>query len=60
MAANGMRKTRLSDVCERITGGHVRPMADKYAAEGVPFLRSRNIKPFRLNFGSMARALYRK
>lgn len=49
MAAKGMRKTRLKDVCERITVGHVGPMADKYIADGVPFLRSQNITPFRLN-----------
>ena len=49
MAANGMRRVKLKDVCDRITVGHVGPMADKYSAEGVPFLRSQNITPFRLN-----------
>jgi type I restriction enzyme S subunit len=49
MATNGMRKTKLKDVCDRITVGHVGPMADKYTAKGVPFLRSQNIAPFRLN-----------
>ncbi|MGH8675611.1 MAG: hypothetical protein ACREVG_15035, partial [Burkholderiales bacterium] len=31
-----------------ITVGHVGPTADKYSDEGVPFLRSQNIAPFRL------------
>jgi type I restriction enzyme, S subunit len=45
----GMRKIKLKDVCDRITVGHVGPMADKYTPEGVPFLRSQNIRPFRLH-----------
>ena len=49
MAANVMRKTKLKDVCERITVGHVGPMAEKYTADGVPFLRSQNITAFRLH-----------
>jgi type I restriction enzyme S subunit len=49
MTANRMRRIKLKDVCDRITVGHVGPMADKYTAEGVPFLRSQNITPFRLN-----------
>jgi type I restriction enzyme S subunit len=44
-----MRKIKLKEVCDRITVGHVGPMADKYIAEGVPFLRSQNITAFRLN-----------
>ena len=49
MVTKGMRKIRLKEVCDRITVGHVGPMADKYTAEGVPFLRSQNITAFRLN-----------
>ena len=49
MPANRMRRIKLKDVCDRITVGHVGPMADKYTTEGVPFLRSQNITPFRLN-----------
>lgn len=40
---------RLEDLCERITVGHVGPMADQYEASGVAFLRSQNIRPFRLD-----------
>ena len=49
MAASVMRKVKLKEVCDRITVGHVGPMADKYVADGIPFLRSQNIAPFRLN-----------
>lgn len=49
VAVNGMRKIKLKEVCDRITVGHVGPMADKYTAQGVPFLRSQNITAFRLN-----------
>jgi len=49
MAAKGMRKIKLKEVCDRITVGHVGPMADKYTPEGVPFLRSQNITAFGLN-----------
>jgi type I restriction enzyme, S subunit len=51
--ANGMRRIKLKDVCNRITVGHVGPMADKYTDEGVPFLRSQNIMPFRLNLNDI-------
>jgi type I restriction enzyme S subunit len=49
MSATELRRVKLKDVCDRITVGHVGPMADKYTADGVPFLRSQNIAPFRLN-----------
>ena len=49
IVTKGMRKIKLKEVCDRITVGHVGPMADKYIAEGVPFLRSQNITAFRLN-----------
>lgn len=43
------REVRLEDVCERITVGHVGSMADEYVGEGVPFLRSQNITPFKVD-----------
>lgn len=49
MPANGIRKIKLKDVCDRITVGHVGPMADEYTSDGIPFLRSQNITPFRLH-----------
>ena len=48
-----MRKVRLRDVCDRITVGHVGPMADRYVSEGIPFPRSQNITAFRLNLGDL-------
>lgn len=38
----------LSDVCRKITVGHVGPMAKRYKQSGVPFLRSQNIRPFEI------------
>lgn len=39
----------LESVAEDITVGHVGPMADQYVDVGVPFLRSLNVEPFRIN-----------
>jgi len=47
------RKTKLKDVCERITVGYVGPMADEYTPTGITFLRSQNITPFRLNLADV-------
>jgi len=44
-----IRKVKLKQVCREITVGHVGPMADQYVESGVPFLRSQNILPFRLD-----------
>jgi len=49
MVAEAMRNVKLKDVCERITVGHVGPMAAQYTSSGIPFLRSQNILPFSLN-----------
>ncbi len=43
---DGWRVRRLGDLCEKITVGHVGSMATRYQGEGVPFLRSQNIRPF--------------
>lgn len=45
--------TRLNDLCERVTVGYVGAMADQYVASGVPFLRSLNIRPYRLSFDKL-------
>jgi type I restriction enzyme S subunit len=39
----------LDEISEDITVGHVGPMADQYVDVGVPFLRSLNVEPFRIN-----------
>jgi type I restriction enzyme S subunit len=43
------RKVKLKDVCREITVGHVGPMAEKYVEDGIPFLRSQNVTPFRVD-----------
>ena len=45
---NEWREVRLEDVADEITVGYVGPMADEYRAVGIPFFRSLNIKPFRI------------
>jgi type I restriction enzyme, S subunit len=49
------RRVRLVDVCQRITVGHVGPMADQYVAEGIVFLRSQNVQPFRIDLTDVKR-----
>ena len=46
----GWRTIKLKDVCREITVGYVGPMVNEYVADGdgIPFLRSQNIQPFRL------------
>lgn len=47
------RPVVLGEVCDRITVGHVGPMALEYLANGVPFLRSQNIKRGRLDLSDV-------
>jgi type I restriction enzyme, S subunit len=44
----------LGDVAEDITVGHVGPMASQYLPSGIPFLRSQDILPFRVNLSDIA------
>src|SRR5438094_1052918 len=39
----------LEEVAADITVGHVGPMASEYVPTGVPFLRSQNVEPLRIN-----------
>jgi len=43
------REALLGDVAAELTVGHVGPMADEYVPVGIPFLRSQNIEPHRIN-----------
>ena len=43
------RETRLGDVCQHITVGHVGKMSDQYTDDGVCFLRSQDVRPFRVD-----------
>jgi type I restriction enzyme, S subunit len=45
---SGWRLIKIKDVCREVTVGHVGPMATEYVDEGIPFLRSQNITPFRI------------
>ena len=42
------RSVRLGDVAD-VTVGHVGPMVEEYEADGVPFLRSQNVRPHRID-----------
>jgi len=44
---------KLRDLCHQITVGHVGPMADRYASAGTPFLRSQNVRPFRIDLSDV-------
>lgn len=57
------REVTLGDLCERVTVGHVGKMSDRYVDDGVPFLRSQNVKPFVVETNGMLRvdeAFHRK
>jgi type I restriction enzyme, S subunit len=43
------RDVALEDVADELTVGYVGPMASEYVNDGVPFLRSLNVEPLRIN-----------
>lgn len=43
------REVALEDVAADVTVGHVGSMASEYVERGIPFLRSLNIEPLRIN-----------
>jgi len=47
--ANEWRDVLLEELAEDVTVGHVGPMASEYVPEGIPFLRSQNVEPLRIN-----------
>ncbi|SFK53834.1 restriction endonuclease subunit S [Lysobacter sp. cf310] len=50
---NRWRDIKIKEVSEYVTVGFVGSMADQYVETGVPFLRSLNIQPFRLNYNDL-------
>jgi type I restriction enzyme, S subunit len=42
------RSIALQDLCDDLTVGHVGPMASEYVVDGIPFLRSQNVRVGRL------------
>ncbi len=47
--AGEWRDVALEDVADELTVGYVGPMASEYVDEGIPFLRSLNVDPLRIN-----------
>lgn len=47
--AGEWREVMLEDVADELTVGYVGPMASEYVEAGVPFLRSQNVEPLRIN-----------
>jgi type I restriction enzyme, S subunit len=47
--AGEWRNVALEDVAADVTVGHVGPMASEYVEQGIPFLRSQNVEPLRIN-----------
>ena len=43
------RDVALEEVAADVTVGHVGPMASEYVERGIPFLRSQNVEPLRIN-----------
>src|SRR5438876_414062 len=50
---SGWKSIKLKELCREITVGFVGPMATEYTESGIPFLRSQNILPFRLELSSI-------
>lgn len=50
---NNWETVKLKDVCKRVTVGFVGTMSHEYRESGVPFLRSQNITPFRVNLENL-------
>ncbi len=46
MANDGWPIAKLADIVDAVTVGHVGPMTSEYRDDGIPFLRSQNVKPF--------------
>jgi type I restriction enzyme, S subunit len=47
--AGEWRDVTLEEVADELTVGYVGPMASEYVDEGIPFLRSLNVDPLRIN-----------
>ena len=47
-----MRKAKLAEVAD-LTVGFVGTMAKHYVNEGIPFIRSMNVEPFRINYNDL-------
>lgn len=50
MSEQNWQEVKLGDIAEYVTVGYVGPMAHEYLTSGIPFLRSQDIKPYRIDF----------
>ncbi len=50
--ADGVMR-QMSEVCERVTVGHVGSMASRDKEDGIPFLSSQNIRPFEIDLNNV-------
>lgn len=50
---SGWSDRKLEAVCTEITVGYVGPMKNEYVADGVPFLRSQNVRPFEISLENL-------
>jgi type I restriction enzyme S subunit len=46
---DGWQQQKLEEICQDITVGLVGSMSKEYQADGVPFLRSQNVRPFHIS-----------
>ncbi len=53
MIPEGWRAVRLGDVVDDVTVGHVGSMASQYRTNGIPFLRSQNVRPHRIDLSDV-------
>lgn len=44
---------KLGDVADEVTVGHVGSMAGEYKDSGIPFLRSQNVRPYRIDLSDV-------
>ena len=51
--SSGWADVLLEDVATELTVGHVGPMASEYVDSGIPFLRSKNIDPFGIDWNDI-------
>jgi len=51
------QQRKLDDLCEDITVGHVGSMSKEYREDGVPFLRSQNIRPFQISLDNVVTSM---
>lgn len=54
-APHGWAWTRVANAVERVTVGYVGPMKDQYVEDGIPFLRSQNVRANRFRADGLVR-----